>query len=98
MAFTAKVENYLTAQRKTIHAIAVDSGAKACVNCIWYEKHYQENRGNISYMLIASTGYCLRRSQQCGALRKPCADFENRNQALNKEGGGHEPKIENRQT
>ena len=42
MAMTAKVENYLADRHNTTQGINVEIGTRACINCIWYEKHYRE--------------------------------------------------------
>ncbi|MCI8525762.1 MAG: hypothetical protein HFF17_07550 [Oscillospiraceae bacterium] len=76
MAMTAKVENYLADRHNTTQGINVEIGTRACINCIWYEKHYRENRGNIRLYVPISTGYCLLHEQNRGALRQPCKDYE----------------------
>lgn len=76
MAMTAKVENYLMNQRGTVKSMAVDIGTRACVHCIWYDQYYHQNRGNISGWVPTCLGYCLLHDQQRGAMRKPCKDYE----------------------
>lgn len=71
---SAKVEN-LCMTKKT-KSISVDSSERACVNCIWYEQHYRQNRGNISAWVPTSTGYCLLKDVMRGALRRPCENYE----------------------
>lgn len=77
MALEAKVENYRFQHRRgSTRSISVECGVRACINCIWYEQYYHQNRGNISAWVPTSTGYCLRHDQQRGALRQPCKDYE----------------------
>lgn len=77
MALEAKVENYRFEHRRgTTRSISVDIGARACINCIWYEQHYHQNRGNIAAWIPTSTGYCLLHDQHRGALRQPCKSYE----------------------
>lgn len=74
MAWTAKVENRCIHKRsKVIH---VDQGVRACVNCIRFEAHYRENRGNVKTFAQLPTGGCLLHDCQRGALRQPCQDYE----------------------
>lgn len=64
MAWTAKVENRCIHKRsKVIH---VDQGVRACVNCIWFEAHYRENRGNVKTFAQLPTGGCLLHDCQRG--------------------------------
>lgn len=76
MAMTAKVENYLNKQRRITRSICIDRSERACVNCIWFEQHYRENRGNIRMYTPISSGYCLLHEQKKGAMTQPCKDFE----------------------
>ena len=77
MALEAKVENYRFQHRRgSTRSISVECGVRACINCIWYEQYYHQNRGNTSAWVPTSTGYCLRHDQQRGALRQPCKDYE----------------------
>lgn len=71
---TAKVEKFC--MDKNSKSISVDSGERACINCIWYEQHYRRNRGNVQLWIPTSTGYCLLKDKQRGALRQPCEDYE----------------------
>lgn len=73
---TAKVENYLATQRGMTRSISVDRSVRACINCIWYEQYFRENRGNVRMYCPTCTGYCLLHEQQRGALRQPCRDYE----------------------
>lgn len=73
---TAKVENYLSQNRRGVKGISVDQGARACINCIWYEQYFHKNRGNIACWVATTTGYCLLHERQRGALRQPCKDYE----------------------
>ena len=77
MALEAKVENYRFQHRRgSTRSISVECGVRACINCIWYEQYYHQNRGNISAWVPTSTGYCLRHDQQRGVLRQPCKNYE----------------------
>lgn len=71
---TAKVESFC--MRKQTKNISIDSGERACINCIWYEQHYRQNRGNVQLWIPTSTGYCLLKDKQRGALRQPCGKYE----------------------
>lgn len=70
----AKVEGFCA--QKFGKSIAVDSGKRACINCIWYEQYFRQNRGNIRAWVATSCGYCLLRDEQRGPLRQPCKDYE----------------------
>lgn len=70
----AKVENFC--MRKQSKRINVNESERACINCIWYEQYYRRNRGNISMWIPISTGYCLLKDCERGALRQPCEKFE----------------------
>ena len=76
MSMTAKVENYCIQHNSRSKSIVIEGSERACINCIWYEQYYHQNRGNISAWVPTSTGYCLRHDQQRGALRQPCKDYE----------------------
>lgn len=77
MALTAKVENYCYQHRRgTVKSITVDIGTRACINCIWYEQYYHQNRGNVYGFVPTDTGYCLLRDQRRGTMRQPCKDYE----------------------
>lgn len=70
----AKVENFC--MRKRSKQISVDVSEHACINCIWYEQHYRQNRGNVSMWIPISTGHCLLKDCERGPLRQPCDKFE----------------------
>lgn len=74
MALAPKVENFC-AHKKT-RSVIVDANIRACINCIWYEQYYRENRGNIHGFVPACAGYCLLHDQSRGPLRQPCKDYE----------------------
>ena len=74
MTMAAKVENYCIHKRSKV--IYVDQGVRACVNCIWYEAHYRQSRGNVKAFAQLPTGSCLLHDCQRGALRQPCEDYE----------------------
>lgn len=76
MTMSAKVENYCIKKDVRARNITVDRGVRACINCIWYELYYRENRGNVSLWTPTCTGYCLRKERERGALRQPCKSFE----------------------
>lgn len=69
-----KVENLCT--RRKDKTITVNESEKACINCIWYEQHYRMNRGNVTAYVPLSSGYCLLKECDRGALRQPCERFE----------------------
>lgn len=71
---TAKVENYCNSKRTK--SFYVDADAKACINCIWYEQYFRQNRGNVRMWVPTCSGYCLLRDKQRGPLCQPCKDFE----------------------
>ena len=72
----AKVENYCAQKQNTGKQIVVDAGEKVCLNCIWYEPYYRQNRGNIQMWVPTCSGYCILRDKQRGPLCQPCKDFE----------------------
>lgn len=76
MSTAAKVANHNVNRQGTVKSVYVDIGTRACVNCIWYEQYFHKNRGNVACWVPTSTGYCILRDQQRGALRKPCRDYE----------------------
>ena len=71
---TAKVENYC--MQKRTRSISVNSSERACINCIWYEQYYRQNRGNVRAYVPVCCGYCLLREQDKKPLTQPCKDFE----------------------
>lgn len=71
---TAKVENLC--MKKRTHSVCVDSDERVCVNCIYYEQYFRQNRGNVYGWTPTSTGYCLLHDERRGALRQVCKDFE----------------------
>lgn len=71
---TAKVEKLCMAKKDK--SISVDTGERACINCIWYEQHYRRNRGNVTAWVPTSAGYCLLKDMARGALRQPCRSYE----------------------
>lgn len=71
---TAKVENFCVG--KKTKNISVDSGERVCINCIWYEQYYRQNRGNVQLWIPTSTGYCLLKDRQRGALMQSCGKYE----------------------
>ncbi len=77
MTATPKVENFCIGKRTKV--LYVDEDVRACINCIWYEPHYRENRGNIRAFCQLTTGTCLKQDRQRGALRQPCKDYETKN-------------------
>lgn len=76
MAMTAKVDNYLATHRRVVKSVCVDRSERACINCIWFEQYYRENRGNLKLYTPISSGYCLLHEQRKGAMTQPCKDFE----------------------
>ena len=71
---TAKVENACATKRG--ESIYVNRTERACINCIWYERYFRPNHGNIRMWVGTSTGWCLKHDCERGALRQPCGDFE----------------------
>lgn len=71
---SAKVESYCLKKGK--RTITVDKGVKACINCIWYEQYYRQNRGNVKAWIPADTGCCLLHDCKRGPLVRPCKSFE----------------------
>lgn len=90
MGLAAKVEN-LCATKGT-KSISVDSGERACINCIWYEQHYRPGRGNITSLVPTSTGYCLLRDRARGALKRPCGSYETEAESKTVQKPGRERK------
>ncbi|MCI9333071.1 MAG: hypothetical protein HFG05_13040 [Oscillibacter sp.] len=76
MSMTAKVEGYCLQHSFRCKGIQVDGAARACINCIWYEQYFHQNRGNIKAWVPTDMGFCLLREQRRGPLRQPCKDFE----------------------
>ena len=70
---TAKVENLCA--RKRTKQIVVDAGERACINCVWYEQHYRQNRGNVAMWVPVCAGWCLRQDRPKGPLTRPCRNF-----------------------
>lgn len=83
MSMPAKVESYCLQHGSGTKSITIEGSERACINCIWYEPHYRENRGNIKAYIPVSSGYCLRREQNRGALRQPCKDYETKESPAN---------------
>lgn len=71
---TAKVECAVVCHK--MRSIVIDSSEKACVNCIWYEPFFMNNRGNIRALLQTSGGRCMKHWKERKALDKPCRGFE----------------------
>lgn len=57
-------------------SINVDTSARVCINCAWYEPYYRMNRGNVYAMVPTCKGYCLLNGQDRGPLRRVCKDCE----------------------
>ena len=72
----AKVENYCAQKQNTGKQIVVDAGEKVCLNCIWYEPYYRQNRGNVYAWVRTCTGCCLLREKLRGPLCRSCGEFE----------------------
>ena len=71
---SAKVENLC--MKKGSRRISVNISERACINCIWYEQYYRKGRGNVVTWVPISSGYCLLKDCERGALRQPCKEFE----------------------
>lgn len=76
MAMTAKVENYCLQHTFGTKSICIEGTERACINCIWYDPYFHENRGNIFGRVCTSLGWCIKRRERRGALRQPCKDYE----------------------
>lgn len=48
MSMTAKVENYCIQHNSRSKSIVIEGSERACINCIWYDPYFHENRGNIA--------------------------------------------------
>lgn len=70
---TAIAENLATSRRT--RSISVESTARACINCQYYEQYWRNNRRNITTWVPTSEGYCLKNECHRGALRQPCKHF-----------------------
>lgn len=77
---TAKFENFVLNHRSGNQSVAVNSSERVCVNCIWYEQYFRQNRGNVYGWTPTSTGYCIFNECMRGPLRQPCKYFERRDQ------------------
>ena len=75
---TAKVESYLAKRNLKARNIIINGSERVCVNCIWYEQYYRQNRGNVYGWVPTSTGYCIRTECTRGPLRQTCQYFERR--------------------
>lgn len=76
MSYSAKVENYCLQRNGGAKSINVDGGEPVCINCIWYQQFFRENRGNVRMKIPTSAGCCIRLNRQRGPLCQPCKDFE----------------------
>lgn len=64
----------LAESRKT-RSVAIETSARACINCQYFDPHYRRARGNVSTWVVTDTGYCLLKECRRGALRQTCKDF-----------------------
>lgn len=71
---TAQAE--MLAESRRARSATVETSARACINCQYYEAYYHKNRGNIAAWIPTDTGYCLMKECRRGALRQPCKNFE----------------------
>ncbi len=76
MALVPKVENYCSLNNSGAKSVIVEGTERACINCIWYDPYYHENRGNVKGKVRTSLGWCILNKERRGALRQPCKDFE----------------------
>lgn len=76
MSMAAKVENYCIQHNSRSKSIVIEGSERACINCIWYDPYFHENRGNIAGRVRTSLGWCIRREQLRGALHQPCKHYE----------------------
>ena len=79
MARAAKVENYCFQHCSGAKQIVIEGSERACINCIWYDPYFHENRGNIAGRIRTSLGWCIKQKKRRGALQKPCKGFETEN-------------------
>lgn len=76
MALAAKVEDYCLRHSSGGKCLVVEGKERVCVNCIWYDSYYHDNRGNIAGRMRTTLGWCILREQLRGALRGPCECYE----------------------
>lgn len=70
---TAQAENL--AESRKARSVTIETSARACINCQYYEQYYRKNRGNICGWIPTSTGYCLLKECRREALWQTCKDF-----------------------
>lgn len=76
MALEAKVENHCLSHPSGAKVIVVEGKERVCVNCIWYDSYFHENRGNVAGRVRTTLGWCILREERRGALCSPCKDYE----------------------
>jgi len=65
----------MLAEDRKARSVTVETSARACINCQYYEPYYHRNRGNIATWIPTDTGYCLLKECRRGALRQTCKNF-----------------------
>lgn len=65
----------ILAENRRTRSVTVETSARACINCQYYEPYYHRNRGNIAAWVQTDTGYCLLKECRRGALRQTCKNF-----------------------
>ncbi len=70
----AAFEN-LAAVKRCVN-ITVDRSERVCVNCVYYERYYRQNRGNIYGWTGTNKGYCIKHERGRGPLTRVCREFE----------------------
>ena len=71
----AQAEN--VAESRKTRSVTIETKARACINCQYYELYYRQNRRNILGWVPTDTGYCLLKECRRGALRQTCKKFLN---------------------
>lgn len=72
---SARVKN-LSKPKKAKSISANNSSKRACVNCIWYDRYYRKNRGNVKMWIPTGTGCCLLKKRPRGAMKPACRKYE----------------------
>lgn len=65
----------MLAEDRKARSVTIETSARACINCQYYEPYYHRNRGNVVAWIPTDTGYCLLKECRRGALRQTCKEF-----------------------
>lgn len=65
----------MLAEDRKARRVTIETSARACINCQYYEQYFRSNRGNTYGWVPTDTGYCLLNECRRGALRQPCKEF-----------------------